>query len=274
MRTRSPVYGAALAAAALTATALSAQPADTVEEVGKTVAVTTEAAGTGIVGERILSARDAVYRDETIVTDETGVAQIRFLDDTKLAVGPNSSMTIDEFVYRSDNTVSRFAVNVTRGAFRFISGASDKEAYTVRTPLATIGMRGTEVEGVVDPETGQEAYTVFDGAAEICTFVQAVGRRVCAILEGRCTLVLLDPLREFEWVQNVYERTDYFDESFVFIFDEWRLELPFRVSSAGCQMVEYHIPLDPPDKGTPPPKPPTNGHTNGCGGEDVECDKT
>jgi hypothetical protein len=39
---------------------------------------------------------------------------------------------------------------VGQGAFRFITGSATPESYTVRTPTATIGMRGTIWEGIVD----------------------------------------------------------------------------------------------------------------------------
>jgi hypothetical protein len=68
-------------------------------------------------------------------------------------IGPNSSLTIDEFVYNPGGGQGRLTANIARGAFRFVSGkvaATGQDAMKITTPAATIGIRGTVGGGVVD----------------------------------------------------------------------------------------------------------------------------
>ena len=56
---------------------------------------------------------------------------------------------------------------LTSGAFRFVTGHSDKAAYKITTPLATIGVRGTTLD--ILSQRGQTIVNLQDGAASVCT---------------------------------------------------------------------------------------------------------
>ena len=90
-----------------------------------------------------LSVGDTVKVGDTVLTGEGAMAQIIFQDETRIVVGPNSQMKLDSLIFRTDNTARKFAVRATRGTFRFLSGNSASKAYSVRTPIATMGVRGT-----------------------------------------------------------------------------------------------------------------------------------
>lgn len=104
----------------------------------------TDAAGPG--GQRVLETNGDVFMGDVIVTDPNGLAQIRFIDNTRIVVGPNSRMVIDSFVFNSDNTARRVTVSAVRGVFRFISGNSPHSAYAINTPTMSIGVRGTVLD--------------------------------------------------------------------------------------------------------------------------------
>lgn len=92
---------------------------------------------------RTIEVGDNVYRNETISTDAQGQVQLLFVDKTSLTIGPNSEVVIDEFVYNPDQNSSTMAISMTQGVFRFVGGqASKTEAVDVKTPQATIGIRG------------------------------------------------------------------------------------------------------------------------------------
>jgi hypothetical protein len=110
---------------------------------GTTVGVTPAAASEGVAGQRVLKVYDPIYMGDRVNTDGRGEVQIRFRDNTRIVIGPNSLMTIDRFVFNPDNTAKDVALTYVRGAFRFIGGTSHKEAYSFRTPAMTIGIRGT-----------------------------------------------------------------------------------------------------------------------------------
>ena len=136
MAMRSLSTGIALILAVVTGPALAQQAS------GVVIAVVQSANIDGASGQLVLEPEAAVFSGDRIDTGPVGEAQIRFRDDTKLVVGPNSSMIIDAFVFDDDNTARDISINVVRGAFRFITGNSPKDAYTITTPTATIGVRG------------------------------------------------------------------------------------------------------------------------------------
>jgi hypothetical protein len=137
------------------------------EPSGSAVAVstTTEASGPG--GTRILNAPGDVFQGDTIVTDPNGQAQIQFVDDTRFVVGPNSRVLIDEFVFNPDGTATDVALNTLKGTFRFISGKSPHDAYELRTPTMTIGVRGTAIDIRV-LTSGQSYATWGEGTGIAC----------------------------------------------------------------------------------------------------------
>jgi hypothetical protein len=114
----------------------SAQPS------GIVIAVVQQARIDGQTGVKTLFPEAPVFSGDEIITDAIGEAQIRFRDNTKLVVGPNSMMVIDAFVFNDDDTARQISISAVRGAFRFISGNSPKDAYSIKTPTATIGIRG------------------------------------------------------------------------------------------------------------------------------------
>ena len=120
------------------------------EPSGAVIAVIQQSEADGQGGKRVLAVEAPVFSGDKIVTGPIGEAQIKFRDNTKLVVGPNSMMTIDAFVFSDNGDAKKFSINVTRGAFRFITGNGPKSAYSINTPTATIGVRGTEFDFNVD----------------------------------------------------------------------------------------------------------------------------
>lgn len=113
---------------------------------------------------------DTVFKDQLVQTAAQSRAKIVFLDTTNMAVGPESIVRLDEFVYNGNGTASRVTFNATKGAFRFISGASPSNAYQVRTPQAVIGVRGTTYD--VRVSNGQTYIKLQEGAITACTVSQ------------------------------------------------------------------------------------------------------
>jgi len=83
-----------------------------------------------------------VYSNETVRTAVESVADLKFLDETKLSVGPRSEVRLDKFVYNPSGSAGSVVINATRGAFRFVTGTQDVKAYKIRTPYGTLGIRG------------------------------------------------------------------------------------------------------------------------------------
>lgn len=162
MASRLVTLALSLAVAAPVATAF----ADT--GIGTATAITTTVTGGRDPSESIaLRTGDGVFQNEVIITDDNGVGQFEFRDRTKLAIGPNSTLTLDNFVYDSTGSKAKVVINLTQGALRFITGKADHDAYEIVTPAAVIGVRGT-VFDVYAKADGELAVAMIDGAVEVC----------------------------------------------------------------------------------------------------------
>ena len=101
---------------------------------------------------RTVGSGDAIRLGDRIVTGPAGRLQILLLDQSTFTVGPNASMVIDSFVYDPKSGNGTMGATVTRGVFRFVSGRisrTNPRGVTIKTPVATIGVRGTTVVGQV-----------------------------------------------------------------------------------------------------------------------------
>ena len=88
---------------------------------------------------------------ETIVTSQLGMAQIRMVDDAIIAVRPETQMKIEKYAYNATDSDASL-ISLFKGASRFITGKLGKlhpQFDLIRTPNATIGVRGTDHEATV-----------------------------------------------------------------------------------------------------------------------------
>jgi hypothetical protein len=88
---------------------------------------------------------DLVEVGQTVVTAQRAFVVLQFKDGARVTVRPNSTMIIEEYSYLEGEDAVE--LNLVQGGMRVITGAiakSDPEAYKVRTPVALMGVRGTE----------------------------------------------------------------------------------------------------------------------------------
>jgi hypothetical protein len=91
---------------------------------------------------RTLSAGSDVFSQETIRTGDSGMADLRFQDNSNLSVGPKSRVRLDKYVYDPNKSASAVAIEATRGSFRFVTGSRGEGSYQVKTPYGSLGVRG------------------------------------------------------------------------------------------------------------------------------------
>ena len=182
----------ALALAGLLAAGAGQGLAATGTPSGITIAVIQSASASGEGGQRVLQKEGPVFSGDVIVTGAIGEAQVKFRDNTRLVVGPNSKLIIDAFIY-SNNTARKLSINALKGAFRFISGNSNHDAYTITTPTATIGVRGTEI----DVNADKNELLVYTGAADLCKRGSAGRNRDCVTVQGGCNVAHCRPMPAF-----------------------------------------------------------------------------
>lgn len=104
---------------------------------------------------RIVQSGEPIRIGDQIATGADGRLQIMLLDETIFTIGPNAALTIDEFVFDSKAGTGKLTANVARGAFRFVTGriaANNPQDMQVKTPVGTMGIRGTVVGGWVSED--------------------------------------------------------------------------------------------------------------------------
>ena len=98
---------------------------------------------------KAISVRQRIALADLIQTGKQGRLQVLLLDRSTFTIGPNSVLRIDRFVYDPSRGRTSGA-SVLRGSFRFMSGQPNRgNSATISSPIATIGIRGTILEGVV-----------------------------------------------------------------------------------------------------------------------------
>lgn len=100
-----------------------------------------------------LARNDAVLVADTVVTGDAARAQLLMIDGAKIAIRPNSRLSIDEYTWSGDTTQATMSaqedksvMSLVKGGFRTITGAigkEDKDDYEVRTAVGVLGIRGT-----------------------------------------------------------------------------------------------------------------------------------
>jgi hypothetical protein len=157
---------------------------------------------------------------DTVVTGATGQVQLLFKDQTRLAIGPNSSLLVEAYLLKPDQTVGQFTINALSGTFRFITGNSAKDAYQIKTAMGMIGVRGTAFDFISKPQVGT-TIVLFHGAVNACNLdtkcvdlTQTCG--VASVLGNGSQLVsraeqLRQNMRaEFQWIRSDAKlRTDF-----------------------------------------------------------------
>jgi hypothetical protein len=97
---------------------------------------------------RTLFKGDLINSGDKLETAANGRMQIRFTDGSFLALKPNTTFNIEKYSFSKDTPEQGSVLfNFVRGGFRTISGAIGKVNrlnYRMNTPVATIGIRGTD----------------------------------------------------------------------------------------------------------------------------------
>lgn len=150
---------------ALAATTLWTAPslAQDATQAGVSAAVRGEVAlaRANAVGRQIVSAEPIFLQDQITSGADSGM-QILLLDETVFTIGPESEMTIDEFVYDPATRQGSLAASMGKGVMRFVTGnisAGTPENMTIKLPVGTIGIRGTiGVVSVLSPGQAQQQF--------------------------------------------------------------------------------------------------------------------
>jgi len=116
------------------------------DSVGMVVASRGEVIAMSNGGSRLLKQGEFIHVSDEIITSNRSFAVLQFEDGAKVTVRPDSTMIIESYLYNGDGD-DEATLSLVEGGLRVITGAmakSNPENYKVRTPVALMGVRGTE----------------------------------------------------------------------------------------------------------------------------------
>jgi len=147
--------------------ALTASPVHAQTRVGEAAVVKNEVVRVAASATTQINVGDGLLRDEVVRTGLDSAARLVMADSTNLSLGPSATIKLDRTVFDDQHHYRDVAVKLTSGAFRFVTGNSEKAAYKITTPLATIGVRGTILD--ILSQRGKTTVKLQEGAATVCT---------------------------------------------------------------------------------------------------------
>jgi opacity protein-like surface antigen len=173
----------AIGGAILLLCVLLSVPTLAADKIGAAVRIVNKVTGEIDQQQRQLKTNDPVNQNEAIEVSADALGELKLNDDTKLALGPGARLVLDKFVYDPTPSTGTVSVNLLTGAFRFITGLSRKGNYQLRTPSASITVRGTIFDIYVDP-AGGTWLLLLEGSVRVCNQANQ-----CADVTNPCGVV-------------------------------------------------------------------------------------
>ncbi len=100
-------------------------------------------------GGQVVAALPGVWlrSSDVLVTGGNGALGVTFVDNSMMSLGPDSRLSLDVFQFDSTTNDGVFESSLARGTLAVKSGKivqQTPEAMKIRTPVAVLGVRGTE----------------------------------------------------------------------------------------------------------------------------------
>jgi hypothetical protein len=96
---------------------------------------------------KVLGPKSEVENGDTLVAEKNTYAQIRFVDNSEITLKPGTTFRIENFSYDAGKPeADSAAFDLVKGGLRSVTGLlgkRNKEKFSLKTPSATIGIRGT-----------------------------------------------------------------------------------------------------------------------------------
>ena len=138
---------------------------------------------------RKLAAGDSVFAGERIRTGAGTLLQIEFADKSRFTLGPNTEFEVEQYLEEA------FHSRIFKGTFRFVSGLIARQQpknMLVNIPVATIGIRGTHVEGEVTERQEKDGRMVDASARVALLEPEGLDASSAIIVENKFGSVVID----------------------------------------------------------------------------------
>ena len=96
-----------------------------------------------------------VFAADSLKTGTDGTIGVTLKDETRLSLGPASEVRLERFVYAPAEGSLGMVLKFVRGAAAYVSGRIAKlapDSIRLETPAAIVGVRGTSLAILVQPE--------------------------------------------------------------------------------------------------------------------------
>ena len=172
--------------------------------IGKIITLRGDVVISSSEGERAAVVNEILKEDDTISTKNNAKLQIKFIDDTIVTLGKNTTLSIKDYVIDGEN--SKVNLEVNNGDFKVISGQISKlarENFALQAKTATIGIRGTVFVGKLDQKV--DKIGCLEGAIDV-----KIGNKSSLINAGKQiqfnknNIIKIEKIkpREYETVKN------------------------------------------------------------------------
>jgi hypothetical protein len=108
-------------------------------------------------------ATDELVQNEALRTARESEIQVRFVDGSQLNVEQSSEVVLSDYLF--DGAAATGVIDLNDGLFHFTSNGNPDQDLKLRTPVATIGIRGTEFLVHVDSD-GATVIDILDGTVD------------------------------------------------------------------------------------------------------------
>ena len=106
---------------------------------------------------KILAIKSEVEQGDTLLTEKETYALIKLIDNSEIILKPNTSFVIEQFAYTAEQPDGDHAIfSLLKGGLRSVTGLlgkRNKERFEMKTPAATIGIRGTTFVATYEPSS-------------------------------------------------------------------------------------------------------------------------
>jgi len=194
--------------------------AESPTEAAEVTLVTGSVTAASGAGSRSLGSGDKVYSGDTITVGVNSYANLHFADGGRVLLRPGTEFVVESYKYTpaaaaapaapaapATGGASEAFFKILRGGFRAISGLigkADRANYRVTTPVATIGIRGTDYEVQTCegdcPDTGAKAAaegTMVATAGQVQLAAAGQGPQGVVVATNEGSVVLKTPRGEF-----------------------------------------------------------------------------
>ena len=152
-----------------------AQSEDSIEDVpiGRVDESVGEVTATRVDGTTVALNKDSsVFQGDILETGAGGAVAVVFIDETEFSLGEDGRMVLDELIFDPISLEGSSTFSVIQGVFVFVSGevaANNPDEMIVRTPVATLGIRGTKVAGKAAAEGALNTVTMMPESDGVVT---------------------------------------------------------------------------------------------------------